>query len=102
MWVGTYDAILDIVCAAQRELDGGRELALVQLDFSADFNQVSHHGLFLKLQDAGIGSPILAVLGYFLSERTQIVKLDGVRSSVANENTLRLLSLCKTHHCCIT
>ena len=82
--VGTCDSLLDIVCAGQRELDGGRELAVVQLDFSAAFDQVSHCGLLFKLRNASISGLILAVLSDFLSERTQIVKLDGVHSSVVN------------------
>ena len=82
--VGTCDALLDIVCAGKRELDGGRELALVQLYFSAAFDRVSHRGLLFKLRDAGIGGSILVVLCDFLSERTQVEKLGGVRSSVVN------------------
>ena len=82
--MGTCDALLGIVCNGQRKLDGGRELALVRLDFSAAFGRVCQRGLLFRLQDAGIGGPILAVLGNFLSKMTQIVKLDGVRSSVAN------------------
>ena len=80
----TCDALLDIVCAGQRELDGGKELAVVQLDFNGTFDRVSHCGLLIKLRDAGICGPILAVLGDFLGKRTQTVKLDGVRSSVVN------------------
>ena len=82
--VGTCDSLLDIVCAGQRELDGGRELAVVQLDFNAAFDQVSHCGLLFKSRNASISGLILAVLSDFLSERTQIVKLDGVHSSVVN------------------
>ena len=33
--LGTCDAMLDIVCSAQAALDRGRELAGVQIDFSA-------------------------------------------------------------------
>ena len=82
--VGSCDALLDIVCTCQRELNGDRELALVQLNFSATFDWVSHHGLLINLQDAGIGGSILAVPGDFLSERADIVKLDGARSFVVN------------------
>ena len=82
--VGTCDSLLNSVCAGQGELDGGRELAVVQLDFSAAFDRVSHCGVLFKFQDTGIGCPILAVLGDFLCERTQVVKIDGVRSSVVN------------------
>ena len=78
--MGTWNALLDIVCAVQSELDGRRELLLMQLEFSAAFDRVSHRGLFFKLRDAGIDGPILAFLDDFLSERTQIVKLDGGRS----------------------
>ena len=72
------------VCSDQRELDGGRKLTLVQLDFSTAFDRVGHRGLLFKLEDAGIGGPILTVQSDFLSEWTQIVKLDGVRSSMVN------------------
>ena len=82
--MGTCDVLLDIVCAGQRELDGGRELAVLQLDFRAAFDRVSHRGQFFEVRDAAIGGPILAFLGDFLSERTQMVKLDGARSSMAN------------------
>ena len=85
--VSSWNAILDIVYACHRELDSGRdarELAIVQFDFSAAFDRVNHRAFLFKLGDAGIGGPILAVLGNFLSDRTQIVKLYGVRKSVVN------------------
>ena len=69
--VDTCDALLDIVCT-------------LQLDFSAAFDRVSHSGLLFRLRDAGIGGTILEVLGDFLSERTQMVKLDDARRSVVN------------------
>ena len=52
--LGTCDALLDIVCAGQLELDRGGELALVQIDFSAAFDRVNHGGLVFKLQEAGV------------------------------------------------
>ena len=72
--LGTCDALLDIVCAGQLELDRGGELALVQIDFSAVFDRVNHGGLVFKLREAGVGGLILKVL-------TQRVKVDGVFSS---------------------
>ena len=62
--IGTCDALLDIVCSGQRELDGGRELALVQLDFSADFDRVNRRGLLFRLRDAGIGGPNFSSPGW--------------------------------------
>ena len=79
--LGTYDALLDIVCAGQLELDSGGELALVQIDFSAAFDRVNHGGLVFKLREAGVGGLILKVFQNFLSSRTQRVKVDGVFSS---------------------
>ena len=79
--LGTCDALLDIVCSGQLELDRGGELALVQIDFSAAFDRVNHGGLVFKLREAGVGGLILKVFQNFLSSRTQRVKVDGVCSS---------------------
>ena len=82
--MGTCYALLDIVCAGQWELDDGREFAFAQLYFSAAFDWVNHRSLLFKLRDVGIGGQILAILVDFLSERTQIAKLNGVQRSVIN------------------
>ena len=79
--LGICDALLDIVCAGQLELDRGGELALVQIDFSAVFDRVNHGGLVFKLREAGVGGLILKVFQDFLSSRTQRFKVDGVCSS---------------------
>ena len=78
--LGTCEALLDIVCAGQLELDRGGELALIQIDFSVAFDMVNHWGLVFKLRDAGVGGLILKVFQNFLSSRTQRVKVDGVCS----------------------
>ena len=78
---GTCDALLDIVCAGQLELDRGGELALVQIDFSAAFDRVNHGGLVFKLREAGVGGLIFKGFQNFLSSCTQRVKVDGVFSS---------------------
>ena len=59
--LGTCDALLDIVCAGQLELDRGGKLELVQIDFSAAFDKVIHGGLVFKLREAGVGGLILKV-----------------------------------------
>ena len=79
--LGTCDALLDIVCAGQLELDRGGELALVQIDFSAAFDRINHGGLVFKLREAGVGGLILKVFQNFLSSHTQRVKVNGVCSS---------------------
>ena len=59
--LGTSDALLDIVCAGQLELDRGGELALIQIDFSAAFDRVNRGGLVFKLREARVGGLILKV-----------------------------------------
>ena len=76
--MGTSDALLDIVCAGQLELDRGEELALVQIDFRADFDRVAHGGLLFKLREAEVGGMILKVFQIFLSSRIHRVKVDCV------------------------
>ena len=79
--LGTCDALLDIVCAGQMELNRGGELELVQIDFMAAFDMVNHGGLVFKLRGAGVVGMILKVFQKFLSSHTQRVQVDGVCSS---------------------
>ena len=78
--LGTCDALLDIVCVVQMELDRGGELALVQIDCSAAFDRVNHGGLVFKLREAEVCGMILKVFQNFLSSHTQRVTVDGVCS----------------------
>ena len=66
--MGNCDALLDIVCAGQKELDREGELALGQIDFSAAFDRVNHGGLVFKLQEAGVCGMILKLFQNFLSK----------------------------------
>ena len=50
---------------------------LVQLDFSAAFDRVSHRGLLRKLSSIGVGGQFLSIVSEFLSNRRQHVRLDG-------------------------
>ena len=52
--LGTCDALLEIVCAGQMELDRGGELALVLIDFSAAFDRVNHGALCLNCRKPGL------------------------------------------------
>ena len=83
--LGTCDAILDIVCAGQLELDRSGELALVQIDFSAAFDRVDHGGLVFELREAGVGGLILKVFQNFLSSRAQRVKVEYMSNSIISD-----------------
>ena len=78
--LGTCDALLDLTCHLQKNLDNGCETRIVQIDFSAAFDLVNHKALIYKLQNIGIGGWILGLLIDFLTDRKQRVVVDGVFS----------------------
>ena len=51
----TSDALLTLSHSLQVALDRGMKGRLVQLDFSAAFDRVSHRGLLYKLRSIGVG-----------------------------------------------
>ena len=53
---------------------------LVQLDFSAAFDIVSHDGVIFKLRSAGVGGCLLSICREFLTDRRQRVVVDGAYS----------------------
>ena len=56
------------------------ESYIVQLDFSAAFDRVSHKGLLYKLKSIGVGDRVLSTCREFLSNRRQRVVVDGATS----------------------
>ena len=78
--LGTCDALLTVSHHLQMALEKNWEARLVQLDFSAAFDRVSHPGLVYKLQAAGVGGHLLSVQRNFLAERTMRVVLVGCAS----------------------
>ena len=75
--LSTCDALLSITHELQKALDNSSEVRLVQLDFSAAFERVSHDGILFKLKNRGIGGPMLSIIEQFLRNRSQRVKVDG-------------------------
>ena len=47
------------------------ESYIVQLDFSAAFDRVSHSGLLFKLKTIGVGGSVLSICTEFLTDRRQ-------------------------------
>ena len=60
------------------------EVRLVQLNFSAAIDRVSHCGLLSKLSSIGVGRQFLFVVSEFLNNRRQRVRLDGKVSASVN------------------
>ena len=55
----------------------GMERRLVQLNFSASFDRVTHCGLLYKLRSIGVGGQFFFIVSEFFSDRRQRVRLDG-------------------------
>ena len=53
------------------------EERVIQLDFSAAFDRVSHCGLVYKLKSIGVGKQFSSIASEFLRYRRQRVRLDG-------------------------
>ena len=56
------------------------ESYIVQLDFSAAFDRVSHSGLLFKLKYICVGGSVLSICRELLSNRRQRVVVDGAAS----------------------
>ena len=56
------------------------EFYIVQLDFSAAFNRVSHSCLLFKFKSIGVGGSVLSICKEFLSNHRQRVVVDGSTS----------------------
>ena len=65
--LGTCDALLCVSHTLQSALESEQEARIVQIDFSAAFDRVSHQGILYKLSSVGIGGCVLSVLMQFLS-----------------------------------
>ena len=59
--LGCTDALLTISHHLQKSLDVGLESYIVQLDFSAAFDRVSHSGLIFRFKSIAVGGSVLSV-----------------------------------------
>ena len=62
----------------------GQEARIVQIDFSAASDRVSHQGILFRLCSVGVCGSVLSVLTQFLSNRSQYVMVDGCHSKLVN------------------
>ena len=63
--LGTCDSILDIVYLGKAASDQEREKAVVQIDFRAVFDVISHSGLLHELCDVGDDNAIFDIVAGF-------------------------------------
>ena len=78
--LGCTDALLSIYHDLQKSLAAGMESYILQLDFSAAFDRVSHSGFLFKLKSIGVGGSVLSIRTEFLSDHRQRVVVDGAAS----------------------
>ena len=79
----TEYAILDIYEKLINNLDKKLTLCAIFLDLAKAFDTVSHVILLRKLEAYGIRGDTLKLFEWYLTDRYQFVKLDGVKSSVS-------------------
>ena len=78
------DAHLCMSHALQCALESGRQERILQIDFSAAVDRVSHQGILYKLCSVGVRGSVLSILTQFLSNRSQHVMVDGYQSKLVN------------------
>ena len=69
--LGCTDALLTIYHHLQKSLNTGMESYIIQHDFTAAFDGVSHSGLLFKLKSIGVGGSVLSICREFLSNHRQ-------------------------------
>ena len=62
-------------------LDDGSPVDVIYLDFQKAFDKVPHQRLILKLKSHGMGNSIINWIEQWLSDRRQMVVIDGEVSS---------------------
>ena len=84
--LGTCDALLCVTHTLQSALEMGQEVRMVQIDFSAAFDKVSHQGILFKLSYIII--IIIIVLLLFVFE--EVVVAGQTFRSISNQAGLQL------------
>ena len=72
--------LTELISDISAELDKGREVDAILLDFSKAFDRVNHHKLVYKLKEIGVSDAIATWVQSFLNGRTQRVVLEGALS----------------------
>ena len=67
--LGYTDALLTISDHLQKTLNAWMQSYIVQLDFSAAFDGMSHRGLLFKMKSIGVGGSVLFICRAFLADR---------------------------------
>ena len=80
-----HSSIQQLLCflnSVSSALDSKAQMDVIYLDFNKAFDSVSHGGLLLKLRLLGINGNVWKWILNYLSNRQQLVSINGVRSTV--------------------
>ena len=77
-WAALMHCLSYLIHHLQKSLHAGTESYIVQLDFIATFDRVSHIGLVFKLKYICEGGSVLCICRELLSDRGQRVMVDRV------------------------
>lgn len=80
-------ALITLTDKIKAEIDGGRFVGSVFIDYSKAFDSLNHNILFTKLSAYGITGPSLELLRSYLHDRQQQVCISGVLSDTKIINT---------------
>ena len=78
----TVQQLLYIVDGIKKQWTKGFLTHGIFLDVKAAFDKVWHRGLIAKLEQIGVGGDLLQLFTSYLSDRQQIVVVDGCKSSI--------------------
>ena len=76
--------LLECIDDLTKNMANGKQTDLLILDFSKAFDKVGHNLLLHKLNHYGIRGETLEWIRAFLSDRTQVVVVDGQESDIGN------------------
>ena len=74
--IKVWAALITISHHLQKSLDTRTDAYIVQLDFRAAFDRMSHNGLLFKLKSIGVGGSVLSIFKEFLHNRRHRVLVD--------------------------
>jgi len=85
--LNTSDAVVEFLDHAYSSLDAKKYMIAIFLDLSKAFDTLDHEILLMKLQHIGVDTNILQWFQSYLTNRSQLVCFNSIKSNVSKINT---------------